>query len=78
MAHVPASKQPIGVIGLGLLGTALAERLLGAGYPIRIFNRTRTKAGPLMERGAIWSENPLAECKRAVICLYTTEIVEQG
>jgi len=71
-----AEAKRIGVIGLGLLGTALAERLLGAGFDAVVWNRTREKAEPLVARGALWSDNPLAECDRAVICLYTTEIVE--
>lgn len=69
--------RPIGVIGLGLLGTALAERLLGAGYPVHVFNRSRAKADPLIDRGAHWSENPLADCDQVVISLYTSQIVEQ-
>jgi 3-hydroxyisobutyrate dehydrogenase-like beta-hydroxyacid dehydrogenase len=70
-------KRPVGVIGLGLLGTALCERLLGAGYNTVVWNRTRDKAEPLVARGARWSDNPLTECDRSVVCLYTTEIVEQ-
>lgn len=70
-------KQPIGMIGLGLLGTALCERLLGAGFPVYVFNRTREKAKPLISIGARWSDNPLMNCDRVVISLYTTEIVEQ-
>ena len=35
---------PIGVIGLGLLGSALCERLLNANYPVFVYNRTREKA----------------------------------
>ena len=72
-----SSDRPIGVIGLGLLGTALAERLLGAGYPVSVYNRTRKKADPLVEMGAQWSDNPLADCDRVVISLYTSKIVEQ-
>lgn len=71
------TKSPIAVIGLGLLGTALCERLMGDGYPVVVYNRTRDKAAPLIERGARWSDNPLAECERAVICLYTTGVVEE-
>ncbi len=69
--------KPIGVIGLGLLGSALCERLLGAGYQVAAWNRSRDKADPLIARGARWSDNPLAECDRSVVCLYTTEIVEE-
>ena len=69
--------QPVGVIGLGLLGTALSERLLGVGYPVFVYNRTREKAEPLIARGAQWSDNPLQQCDRVVISLFTSEIVGQ-
>jgi 3-hydroxyisobutyrate dehydrogenase-like beta-hydroxyacid dehydrogenase len=77
MSMPPDQKQPVGVVGLGLLGTALCERLLEAGYTAIVWNRTREKASPLLARGALWSDNPLAECDRAVVCLYTTAVVEQ-
>lgn len=67
---------PVGVVGLGLLGAALCERLLAAGYPVFVFNRTQEKAIPLIELGARWSDNPFVECDRVVISLYTSEIVE--
>jgi 3-hydroxyisobutyrate dehydrogenase-like beta-hydroxyacid dehydrogenase len=71
------SPQPIGVVGMGLLGSALCERLLDAGRPVRCWNRTQEKAGPLLERGAVWSENPLAECDQVVVCLYTSDVVRE-
>ena len=77
MATTSNPSRPIGVIGLGLLGTALCERLLGAGYNVAVWNRTREKAEPLVARGARWSDSPLAECDRVVVSLYTTEIVEE-
>ncbi len=70
-------RPPIGVIGLGLMGTALCERLLADGYSIKIYNRTREKAIPLLERGAEWSDNPFAVCDRVVLSLYTTDVVEE-
>ena len=42
-----------------------------------VHNRTREKAAPLEALGARWSDNPLAECDRVVISLYTTDVVEQ-
>jgi len=67
----------VGVIGLGLMGTALTERLLEAGYTVWVYNRTREKASPLMVRGARWADNPLAACDRVLISLYTTDTVEE-
>ena len=67
--------KPIGVIGLGLLGSAIAERLLDHGYAVQVQNRTREKARPLIERGAVWSDNPFVECDRVIISLYTSDIV---
>jgi len=69
--------EPVGIIGTGLLGTALADRLLADGFPTIVYNRTRAKAEALLERGARWSENPLADCRRVIFSLFTTEQVEQ-
>jgi len=69
--------EPVGLVGTGLFGTALADRLLADGYPTLVYNRTRAKAEPLLARGAIWSNNPLAECRRVIFSLYTSDQVEQ-
>ena len=68
--------QGIGVIGLGLMGAALAERLLKHGYHVVVWNRTREKSQALVARGAEWSDNPLTACDRVIISLYTTDVVE--
>jgi 3-hydroxyisobutyrate dehydrogenase-like beta-hydroxyacid dehydrogenase len=46
----------VGLIGLGHMGTAMAERLLDAGYELVVYNRTAEKAGGLAERGAAVAE----------------------
>jgi 3-hydroxyisobutyrate dehydrogenase-like beta-hydroxyacid dehydrogenase len=76
MADSTSSTKRVGVIGLGLMGAAITERLLADGYSVEVFNRTRDKAAPLLDLGAVWSDNPLATCDRVVISLYTTEVVE--
>ncbi len=68
--------KPIGLIGTGLLGTAMAERLLGAGYSVLAWNRTRSRADAILQRGARWSDNPLADSDRVLISLYTTDVVQ--
>src|SRR6185295_4695261 len=45
------SAQKIGWIGMGRMGSAMAERLLKAGYDVSIWNRTRSKAEPLAQKG---------------------------
>lgn len=42
----------VGWIGLGRMGYPMAERLLKAGYDVKVWNRTRSKAEPLAELGA--------------------------
>ena len=52
---VGASKDPrlaVGLIGLGHMGAAFGERLLAAGYPLVVFNRSPEKAEPLAAVGA--------------------------
>jgi 3-hydroxyisobutyrate dehydrogenase-like beta-hydroxyacid dehydrogenase len=67
----------IGLVGTGLFGTALADRLLKSGYELMVCNRTPQKAKPLLERGAKWSDNPLQECDRVIFSVYTTQQVAQ-
>jgi 3-hydroxyisobutyrate dehydrogenase-like beta-hydroxyacid dehydrogenase len=69
--------KTIGMIGLGLMGTALTERLLDAGCSVQVWNRSREKADPLIALGAEWEENPLAVCDRVLISLYTSNTVEE-
>jgi 3-hydroxyisobutyrate dehydrogenase len=42
----------IGWIGVGRMGFPMADRLLAAGNDLRIWNRTKSKAQPLADRGA--------------------------
>ena len=73
----PDNDPDIGVIGLGLMGTAITERLLEAGWRPHIWNRSSEKTGPLAERGAIPSSNPIADCRRVIISLYSSDVVDE-
>jgi 3-hydroxyisobutyrate dehydrogenase-like beta-hydroxyacid dehydrogenase len=42
----------IGYIGLGSLGTPLAENLLQSGHELYVYNRTASKTKPLADKGA--------------------------
>jgi 3-hydroxyisobutyrate dehydrogenase len=54
-----AHKQKIGWIGVGRMGSPMAERLLKAGYDLSIWNRTRAKAEPLAKMGGKVVDNLL-------------------
>jgi 3-hydroxyisobutyrate dehydrogenase len=46
-----ANTHRLAWIGLGRMGTPMAEKLIGAGLDVSIWNRTRSKAEPLAAKG---------------------------
>ncbi|HSG96094.1 MAG TPA: NAD(P)-dependent oxidoreductase [Afifellaceae bacterium] len=52
------NKHTLGWIGMGRMGYPMAERLIRDGNTVHIWNRTRAKAEPLAEKGAILVDNP--------------------
>ena len=48
----------LGYIGLGLMGWPMTERLLDAGCPVTVWNRSRDKIVPALEKGAREGASP--------------------
>ena len=48
----------IAILGLGLMGSGMAARLLQAGYPLSVYNRTPDRAQALADRGATVAKSP--------------------
>ena len=48
----------LGFIGLGVMGSQMVNRLLGKGHTVTGYNRTRTKAQWLVEKGMRWADSP--------------------
>jgi 3-hydroxyisobutyrate dehydrogenase-like beta-hydroxyacid dehydrogenase len=48
----------IGFIGLGIMGSRMAANLQKHDYSLVVFNRTRGKAQPLLDRGAAFADSP--------------------
>ena len=71
--------QKIGWIGVGRMGTPMAERLLKAGHDVSIWNRTRAKAEPLAAKGGKIVDKPvdLAGCDVVFAIVSTGKDVEQ-
>ena len=62
--------QRIGFVGIGLMGSQMGRRLMMAGFPLRVWNRSKEKAGTLLEAGAEWGDSPAA-CARAADVVIT-------
>ena len=57
---IQPGKTCIGWIGTGVMGTSMCGHLIRAGFAATVFNRTKSKAEPLLKAGAAWAENPKA------------------
>jgi 3-hydroxyisobutyrate dehydrogenase len=57
----------IGWIGTGVMGLSMCGHLLDAGYPVAVYSRTRSRAEPLLARGATWADTPAATAATAEV-----------
>ena len=53
----------VAVLGLGLMGEPMARNLILSGHALRVWNRTASKAGALVQEGATLARTP-AEAAR--------------
>lgn len=66
------TKTSVTVLGLGLMGGALAEALLRDGRTVTVWNRSRAKAEPLVAKGAVAAESAEAAVSASplvIVCL---------
>jgi 3-hydroxyisobutyrate dehydrogenase-like beta-hydroxyacid dehydrogenase len=64
----------VGFIGTGVMGTSMARHLLAKGHAVRVFNRTRVKAQPVVDAGGVFCESPaeVARGSQVVISIVGT------
>lgn len=70
----------IGIIGNGLMGSAIAHILLERGFRIYLYNRTREKSNVLVKKGAIRLEHPSMigkECNFVIISVTDGQAVKE-
>jgi len=75
---MPAER--IGFIGTGIMGRPMARNLLKAGYTLTVYNRTKSKAQPLLSEGAAWADSPAQAAENSdvvIICVPDTPDVRQ-
>ena len=63
------SKPRVALIGMGLMGSGMAHRLLGAGFPLTVYNRNPQRAAPLAAEGAHTAASPREAAARADVVL---------
>ena len=69
-------KPDLGFIGMGHMGSHMAQRLLDAGYQVTVYDRTREKAQEVGQRGALVAPTPkelAANCQVVLVCVTDDE-----
>jgi len=70
----------VGIIGTGLLGSAIAKRLVSSGHKVWAYNRTRQKAESLKNFGIQVANSPkelASKCELVITILKDAPVIEQ-
>ena len=57
----------LGYVGLGVMGGRMADRLLAKGHTVTGYNRTKSKAQWLIDKGMKWADTPRGVAESADI-----------
>src|SRR5580692_6429805 len=63
------AKPNVAILGLGIMGSGMASRLLSANFPLAVYNRNREKSVPFAAGGAYIAASPREAASRAQIIL---------
>ena len=63
------SQLPVAILGLGIMGSGMARRLLSANFPLAVYNRNREKCLALAADGAFTAATPGEAAFRSKIIL---------
>lgn len=61
--------RKVALIGTGIMGAPIGGHILDAGFELAMYNRTKSKAEGLVEKGATWAESPAAAARGADLVL---------
>lgn len=80
LMNQPHSKPAVALLGLGIMGSGMAGRLLGAGFRLTIYNRTPEKAAAFARHGATIAATPREAVARAdiVISMVADDTASRG
>ncbi|SDQ45853.1 3-hydroxyisobutyrate dehydrogenase [Pseudomonas sp. UC 17F4] len=74
------ARPSLGFAGIGLMGLPMCRRLLAAGYPLTVWNRSADKCAELVKAGARQVATPAELCQHAevlMLCLADTAVVRE-
>ncbi len=63
------SKPSVAILGLGIMGSGMANRLLSANFPLAVYNRNREKCVPFASAGAFVADSPREAASRCQVIL---------
>jgi 3-hydroxyisobutyrate dehydrogenase len=74
------SKPRVAILGLGIMGSGMASRLLASGFPVAVYNRNTEKAAPFANAGAFVASSPREAASRAdvIISMVADDIASKG
>lgn len=76
-----AERHTVAIIGVGMMGTAIAQRFLDCGHTVRLHTRSPEKLKALVERGGIATASAAEAAKGSefvITCLNSADIVEEA
>ncbi|HSN42402.1 MAG TPA: NAD(P)-dependent oxidoreductase [Burkholderiales bacterium] len=80
MIKTVTTSTPVGFIGLGVIGAAMAGNLLKAGFKVTVHNRSRGKVEELVRKGAVDGGSPAGVARASevvLVCVPDTPDVER-
>jgi 3-hydroxyisobutyrate dehydrogenase len=63
------SKPHVAILGLGIMGSGMAGRLLSAGFPLSVYSRNHERAHPFVDGGAHLATSPQEAASRSDIII---------
>ena len=74
------SKPRLAILGLGIMGSGMAARILSAGFPLSVYNRNGDKARPFVDAGAYLANSPAEAASRSdiVVSMVADDVASRG
>src|SRR4249920_2721486 len=74
------ANQSIAFLGLGLMGTGMSHRLLKAGFPLTVYNRTPERAATIASEGAKLARTPrdASQCAEIVVSMLADDAASRS